>query len=247
MTEKYQPTPEDIARNIMHPDSIKLSGDNTFYTIQGEGDSLGKPAVFMRLHECNLVCTWCDTKYTWDREKPEYWQEPKDWGFEELAAEVTRYPAKRIVITGGEPLIQKNKIDKLVELMPTWTFEIETNGTIMPTPKMLKQFQFNCSPKLRNSLNPKAARIKKDVLICLNKVNTMFKFVVMSSKDLEEIEEDFIKPFSLDVNKVVVMPQGITSEELHNIMKKIVEPVKRKGYRLLGRLQCEIWGGRRKV
>ncbi|MBI4225597.1 hypothetical protein HY612_00625 [Candidatus Roizmanbacteria bacterium] len=117
----------------------------------------------------------------------------------------------------------------------------------MPTAKMLKKFQFNCSPKLQNSLNPKAARIKKDVLIRLNKANTMFKFVVTSPKDLNEIENDFITPFSLDVNKVVVMPQGITSEELQSTMKKIVEAVKKKGYRLLGRLQCEIWGGRRRV
>ena len=37
-----------------------------FHSIQGEGLNLGKPAVFLRLALCNLACTWCDTRYTWD-------------------------------------------------------------------------------------------------------------------------------------------------------------------------------------
>ena len=37
-----------------------------FKSIQGEGPNFGKPAIFLRTAQCNLKCTWCDTKYTWD-------------------------------------------------------------------------------------------------------------------------------------------------------------------------------------
>ncbi|OGK27215.1 hypothetical protein A3C28_04225 [Candidatus Roizmanbacteria bacterium RIFCSPHIGHO2_02_FULL_39_9] len=245
---------KDFDKLRMMEECFKVSGDGVFYTVQGEGISTGLPSCFLRLHTCNLRCVWCDTWYTWNHNTKEFWTEFQDWTIEKTKEKIEKtwgcensLIQKRLVITGGEPLIQKNKIDKLVELMPGWVFEVETNGTIMPTENMLKKFQFNCSPKLQNSLNPKAARIKKDVLIHLNKVNTMFKFVVTSAKDLEEIENDFIRPFSLDVNRIVVMPQGITSDELQINMRKIVEAVKKRGYRLMGRLQCEIWGGRRKV
>ncbi len=245
---------KDFNRLRMKPNHFKVSGDGVFYTLQGEGISMGLPACFLRLHTCNLRCTWCDTWYTWNHKTKEFWTEFNDWTIEETKNNIkatwgckNALVKKRLVITGGEPLIQKEKIDKLVDLMPDWTFEVETNGTIMPTTKMLEKFQFNCSPKLQNSLNPTAARIKKDVLIQLNKANTMFKFVVTSPNDLNEIENDFINPFSLDLNKIVIMPQGVTIEELQTNMRKIVKAAKEKGYRLLGRLQIEIWGKKRKV
>ncbi|NIO36533.1 hypothetical protein GTO27_02395, partial [Candidatus Bathyarchaeota archaeon] len=40
-----------------------------FYSIEGEGIEIGRPEVFIRLAECNLRCTWCDTKYTWENGK----------------------------------------------------------------------------------------------------------------------------------------------------------------------------------
>ena len=40
-----------------------------FHTLQGEGASLGSPAVFLRLSLCNLHCHWCDTPYTWNWEQ----------------------------------------------------------------------------------------------------------------------------------------------------------------------------------
>lgn len=235
---------------VIHPDMIKLSGDGVFYTIQGEGTSIGQPAVFVRLHICNLACTFCDAYYTWNRDVMEFWKESRDVAMADLAKEIEtawtcdNKTKKRVVFTGGEPTLQRNQLTKLMPFLPDWILEIETNGTMMPTPEMLERFQFNCSPKLRNSGNPDNLRIRPNVLKALNAVeNSMFKFVVMKPEDLDEIENDFIKPFNLDQDKIVVMPQGVTDKELHENMLRVAEACKKKGFRLLPRLHVQIWGG----
>ena len=180
-------------------DCFKVSGDGVFYTVQGEGPTMGRPTTFLRLHICNLACVWCDAWYTWNPKSKEFWTESDDWTVENTAKKLqdswkceSPLIQKRLVITGGEPLLQKDRIDDLIDLLPNWAVEIETNGTIMPTEKQLKEVQFNCSPKLANSANLRAARIKPDVIKALNEVNTDFKFVVMQNGDLDEIEKDYV-------------------------------------------------------
>jgi len=192
----------------------------------------------------------CDAYYTWQREVEEFWKESKDYPIVDLpgilndAWTCEDKTKKRLVLTGGEPTLQRNQITKLLPLLPDWIVEIETNGTMMPTPEMLERIQFNCSPKLRHSGNPDNLRIKGKVLQAINGIeNSMFKFVVMTPEDLDEIENDFIKPFNLDKDKIVVMPQGVTDVELHENMARVAEACKRKGYRLLPRLHVSIWGG----
>ena len=235
-------------------DKFRLSGDGIFYTIQGEGKSMGEPTVFIRLHICNLRCIYCDSWYSWNPKCKEFWTESYELTPQEVAqrleeAWLCKNPKKqkRVVITGGEPLLQRDKIDQLMDLMPDWKFEIETNGTIIPTKKQLAKCQFNCSPKLENSKNIRAARIKPEVIKILNKIDVQFKFVVMGEQDVEEVENDFIKPFNLDVNKIVLMPQGITATEVSENAKKVVEIAKNRGYRLLDRLHVNLWGARRRV
>lgn len=232
---------------------FKISGDGVFYTLQGEGPTMGEPATFLRLHICNLRCVWCDAFYTWNPKSVEFWKESENWSIEETAKrlkeswtcdDLTRQ--KRVVITGGEPLLQKDNIDKLMDMLPDWIFEIETNGTIMPTEKQLSKIQFNCSPKLENSHNIKASRIKPDVLLALNKVNSNFKFVVMQPKELDEIEQDYLS-LGLDRHKVILMPQGVTEGEVNKNARILVEYAKKKGFRMLGRLQVSIWGAIRRV
>lgn len=57
--QKVDPALIDHSKLKMHPKKLKLSGDAFFYTLQGEGPTLGFPAIFVRLHVCNLKCTWC--------------------------------------------------------------------------------------------------------------------------------------------------------------------------------------------
>ncbi len=239
---------------VIKKDHLKVSGDGVFYTLQGEGSTMGSPACFLRLHLCNLQCSWCDTWYTWKKDTKEFWEESQDWTLEETKQKIEQawgcvnpLVQKRVVVTGGEPLLQKNCIEKLMRMMPEWIFEIETNGTILPTDYMLEHCQFNCSPKLANSHNPELARIKSLVLQTLNKAHTSFKFVVSANSDLDEIENNFIKPFGLDIGKVIVMPQGQSTEEVAKNAQAVAEYTKKKGYRLLDRLHLTIWGAKRKT
>lgn len=84
-----------------------------FYTIQGEGFNTGKAAYFIRLGGCDVGCPWCDVKESWDAEK-----HPMT-AADTIVQNAKKYPAKAVVITGGEPLIYN--LDYL-------TAELKRNG-----------------------------------------------------------------------------------------------------------------------
>jgi organic radical activating enzyme len=238
----------------MQEGAFKVSGDRAFYTLQGEGVSMGEPAVFLRLHFCNLRCGWCDTPYAVFPDREDFKTESKDWTIEETAQNVEglwgcKNPEKkrRLIITGGEPLIQRGKIDALLDRLPDWEVEIETNGTVMPTEKQLGRCRFNCSPKLENSGNPRERRINGKVIEALAKVKSSFKFVVTKPEELDEIEKDYLKPFNIPIDKVILMPEGKDNQTLQEHSQAVAEYAKEKGYRLLGRLQVNVWGNSRRT
>lgn len=103
---------------------IKYNVNEIFYSIQGEGSRAGLPCVFVRMQGCLLRCTWCDTPYALDRKQTE-----KLMTIEEILAEVESHNCKFLMLTGGEPLEQKN-IDELVKAALNRGMEvvIETNG-----------------------------------------------------------------------------------------------------------------------
>ena len=70
-----------------------------FYTIQGEGYHAGKPAYFIRLGGCDVGCSWCDAKYTWNP------MLSPPTAVATVIDRATSCAARAIVITGGEPLI----------------------------------------------------------------------------------------------------------------------------------------------
>lgn len=70
-----------------------------FYTIQGEGFNTGKAAYFIRLGGCDVGCPWCDVKESWDADL-----HPMT-AADTIVENAKKYPAKAVVITGGEPLI----------------------------------------------------------------------------------------------------------------------------------------------
>ncbi len=77
--------------------SLPLMED--FYTIQGEGFHTGKPAYFTRIGGCDVGCSWCDVKESWNAS---LWPLTKT---DEIVKRVLGNPARSVVITGGEPLM----------------------------------------------------------------------------------------------------------------------------------------------
>lgn len=253
----YLPSHGDLDRLLIREDMFKMSGDGVFHTIQGEGIRMGYPITFVRLHFCNLSCSWCDTYYTWQKSTKEYWQEPWDLPIKKLHSEIRKAQKKmgigpknhifRVCFTGGEPLIQQKKIIRFIKLFPEYHVEIETNGTVMPDRYLLLRNEagrlfFNCSPKLANSSNSPLTRLKPDVLKTLVRTkNPIFKFVCINPGDLGEIFKTYGK--LIPRNLISIMPEGVTVEENMKNYKKLIPEILRLGLATQPRLQNIAFGG----
>ena len=245
----------DMAINA---DTLLVSGDKCFFSLQGEGDSIGKPAIFLRLHLCNLQCSFCDTPYTWNTKDKRFYTEPERWTIKETIKKIQKYPCDRLVITGGEPLLQRKVLVKFLDLLfpnhmsttyqRDWNIEIETNGTLPPLlfeKQHRRDIQYNVSPKLDNSGNLEVIRYRPNVLKEFNSLSlTSFKFVVTGNKDLEEIEK-IVQDCQLDRDKIILMPEGIKQEDVARHGRAVAELCKEKGWRLIPRLHILLWGNKR--
>lgn len=161
-------------------------------TFQGEGPSAGQQAVFVRLSNCNLACSWCDTAFTWDWARFDRAAEQRLVSVDDVRGWVLRHPTRLVIVTGGEPLLQQRHLIPLVDALAGagLRIEVETNGTIAPQPELAAAVTaFNVSPKLGNSGMTRDRRIHGPVLTSLvASGKAVFKFVVRDLVDLDEID-----------------------------------------------------------
>ena len=220
-----------------------------FFSIQGEGELTGVPSVFVRTSGCNLRCRWCDTKYaSW---KPE----GENVTINDLVDKVCSYPARHVVISGGEPMIAKG-IEEFTHLLKESGkhITIETAGTI--SPNGIQCDLASLSPKLSDS-TPKEGDINKewidrheskrldyDILSeWVNLYNFQLKFVVSKEEEINEIQnvisriEGKILP-----EKVLLMPEGIDPDTLRSRYDLLIDLCKENGYRLCHRLHIDLFG-----
>jgi len=92
-----------------------------FFSIQGEGTRAGRPCVFVRFTGCDLRCGYCDTAYAFhggvERSR------------EEILAEVARHPSRFVLLTGGEPMLQKELPALAADLLARgYEVAVETHG-----------------------------------------------------------------------------------------------------------------------
>ncbi|YCM43905.1 7-carboxy-7-deazaguanine synthase QueE [Verrucomicrobiaceae bacterium 227] len=228
-----------------------------FHTLQGEGASLGAPAVFLRLSLCNLHCHWCDTPYTWNWEGTP-WPHQDGVKFakkdqileltpEEIVPLISQYQCDRLVITGGEPLLQQAELTELVKQLPSLYFiEVETNGTQIPTEDFAQlTTRLNVSPKLSNSGIKEELRLKPAALQYLSRCQSaLFKFVVCDSKDLAEVL-DLQKTFQISSSRIFLMPEGRDAETLRTRSLWLADICRDHGFRFSPRLHVLLWGNER--
>jgi 7-carboxy-7-deazaguanine synthase len=242
-------------------------GPEIFHTLQGEGVSAGLPAVFVRSSRCNLHCHWCDTDHTWNFEGTP-WSHEKDAipGYakhrkqdvtyeispDAIAERVAGYPCRRVVLTGGEPLIQQEGWISLIRALrcidPAYVFEVETNGTLAPDAEFAAAVdQFNVSPKLANSDMDVALRLKPEALKAMVSTGkAWFKFVLTEPGDLEEIES-IAALIEIPKNRILLMPEGRTIGELDAASAWLADLCRDNGYRFSDRLHVRLWGDKRGV
>ena len=231
-------------------------GPEIFASVQGEGPSAGMPVAFMRLSRCNLACVWCDTAYTWHfggDERPHRDGVTFDrkanqitLGEEDIAERISALGQDRLVITGGEPLLQASALAKLLDLLPDISVEIETNGTTKAPPRLdVRIDQFNVSPKLSHSGNPaELALLPERLDDYATDPRTWFKFVIAEPSDVDEVlalhERHRFKP-----GHVFLMPEGTDSVTLRTREEWLVPLCLKHGFRLSDRLHIHLFGDTR--
>jgi 7-carboxy-7-deazaguanine synthase len=218
-----------------------------FYSLQGEGFFAGVPSVFIRLAGCPLRCRWCDTKYAWDKESG------AEYSVDDVVRNVCRWPCKFVVITGGEPMINSDLLQLVRELKAANKhITIETAG-IAYIPDLPCDLM-SISPKLSNSIpdNVKLAadydnsRLDISVLRKLIKsYNYQLKFVVDLEDDLAEIQRTIEDIEVVNKEKVMLMPQATTRDELLAKSPMVAEMCKSTGFTFCTRLQLLLWNNQR--
>jgi 7-carboxy-7-deazaguanine synthase len=212
-----------------------------FYSIQGEGATAGLPAVFVRLQGCSVGCSWCDTKYSWDPEAG------SAVDLETLVEEVTAYPCRRVVVTGGEPL-ESQMFAPLVEALGTRGFiiEVETSGTVPPPASADRSIQWNVSLKLAGSNVDEARRLKPDAIQSFLARNAWWKFVVTNDADVAEVLQ-LAERFALPRARILLQPEAVRPDELLERSRWVVEACKLHGFGFSPRLHVLLWGAKRGV
>lgn len=229
-----------------------------FLTLQGEGKYLGVPSYFIRTTGCNLRCAWrnvnnsitkCDTPYTsWQPEKGQ------DLNIYEVLDFLKDKPVRHIVITGGEPMMQKD-ISNIVDEFKDYFITVETNGTIYRD-DMKKTFM-SISPKLKSSYaQEKGSREEKihdnynlffDTTQQWIKTNQFqLKFVVNEENDLEEIL-DLQQNWKVDNDVIYLMPQGISSSQFEDKSKWIFDNCVKYGFNYSPRMHIDLFGNKRGI
>ena len=221
-------------------------------TIQGEGPSCGRPAVFLRLSGCNLHCTWCDTPYTWDWTRYDRAREVKKLGTVEVAREIQErlgdmHPPL-LVISGGEPLLQQHGITHLLALLPKFPLrvEIETNGTIFRKipPSDRSHVAYNVSPKLPHAAAGESVSMYEVLDFWLEEEMARFKFVCQTAEDVDAVAAIATRVGVVD-SRIWIMPEGRNVDELDARAPILGQQAVKHGFNFTDRAHIRIWGDKR--
>jgi len=231
-----------------------------FASLQGEGPSTGKPVAFIRVSRCNLACQWCDTAYTWHftgdnrphRRDGTYDRAANQVTLteEDAARRITALGKPRLVITGGEPLLQApalaRMLDALATLAPEMTVEVETNGTVAPHPAFDTHVaQYNVSPKLAHSGNPADLALPPERLAhWAGEPRAIFKFVIAEPADVDEVLA-LARRHAIPHRRIWLMAEGTDPATLAAREQWLTEICIEHNLTLSKRLHIELFGDTR--
>ena len=227
-----------------------------FASLQGEGHSTGRPVAFLRLSRCNLACVWCDTAYTWHfsgdnrphRNGEQFNRKGNQITLEEpeVAARIAALGQDRLVITGGEPLLQSAALARMLDHLPDIAVEVETNGTVEPAPDFDERVdQYNVSPKLAHSGNPEElALVPQRMASWSLDERALFKFVIATPEDIEEVLA-LQELYAIPGSRIFLMPEGVDSKTLRDRASWLAQLCLEHGLRFSDRLHIHLYGDER--
>ncbi len=247
-------------------------------TIQGEGKLAGVPSLFVRLSSCNLRCIWqmedgsfcrCDTTYA-SFHPDEIIELSTDEVFNWIKHNLGHL--RHVVISGGEPLLQKRALAPLCQKLKEELkvhITIESNGTIFDANVAQWVDLFSLSPKLSNSVpspeklaayqlteagpykfhNQKRRNIEvlqSYIDLCNSSDKELqLKFVVGKSDDYLEIKSDYLAVLTdWKADDIMLMPLGTTQEEVGKSVPLVLKMTIENGWRFCPRVHIDLFGSK---
>ncbi|HSC34045.1 MAG TPA: radical SAM protein [Thermodesulfobacteriota bacterium] len=207
-----------------------------FYSIQGEGVEIGLPTVFVRLFACDLRCSWCDTMYAVEG------RDFRKMTVGEVRAAIEGFGCKRVCITGGEPLIQRDEAEELAEYLIKDGYKIvlETSGHKLPPPAFWTE---NCIISMDCKCPGSGMQEKMDFgLFQKLRPQDQLKFVIADEADYEYAKQILTK-YMIKAN-IIFQPSGglglgwLPDRILDDNLERV---------RVLPQLHKLIWGDRKGV
>lgn len=245
-------------------ETMLLSDDKIFYTIEGEGKYVGQPSVFMRLSMCNLTCKGfasadsphgCDSYISWSIKNKMTFNEIFE--LMETQGYIAHLKANAIwKITGGEPLIQQKKLIKLHDAFReryrfTPRVDFETNGTITPDDYWKWYATFTVSPKLSTNGDAVKLTYKPAVLKWhKDRGTSTFKFVITRSEDIDEIWDKYVtdsEGINIPIDLIWFMPCAGSRAEHEKVAATVAEYAKHMNVNFSPRLHLVLWDKALKV
>lgn len=190
---------------------MKLNVNEIFYSLQGEGGRSGEASIFIRLTKCNLACSFCDTDFA----------EGEDLLLDEILSQISQYPCKWIIWTGGEPTLQLTNQHLLYFRERGYKQAIETNGT-RAVPSLIDYI--TCSPKLNydkvSSILPSVQEIrmpikKGDAIPQISTLPLADKYFLSPIFDADKINADNV---NYCVELIKQNPQWTLSLQIHKLI-----------------------------
>ena len=229
---------------------LTMLAEKPFRTLQGEGLYIGHPSVFVRFSGCNLRCEWmnkdgsktqCDTPYA--SYNPERISISTEMLVEQIRALLK--PNDHIVFTGGEPTIYAEHINEIAKHFKHNMKTIETNGTNV---EYLDVNMLSISPKLSFAGNDMDEELYAKQILNLIQRNphtvAQVKFVVSNPEELEQVKR-FAGMIDSAADHFMLMPQGITVQQIDEKLVWLAEAAKELGWILTDRQHIRIWKGAR--
>jgi len=225
-----------------------------YRSVQGEGTLMGVPTTFVRFFACNLRCSWCDTKYSWSVREGGTWESIPA---QELAERVHVLGAQHVVLTGGEPTLQKD-LAQLARILQEQGHHltIETNTTIFPEEVVPLINLWSLSPKLPSAgENYLRHPVIERFLATLRPDQQQWKFVIRDDQDEQRLRSLLRRypMFAEHKLPIILQPEGDTAiidypAALERLAERVHDPFWNTYHvRILPQLHVMIWGRRRWV